>query len=130
MKPKLIKKHQFGGSANVGVSIPLNSPKDTNITVGGNMNFGKINQSLNTTVAPFRKKWNINTSTGYKFDNNNSVNLPISLSGDKKLKNWNITPNVNIIDAQNNISHNLALGLNGNKKDLALNANYFINKQN
>jgi hypothetical protein len=126
MKPKLIKKHQFGG--NVGVSIPLNSPKDTNITVGGNMNFGKINQSLNTNIAPFRKKWNINTSTSYKFDNNNSFNLPVSLTGDKKLRSWNITPNVNIIDVLNNISHNLSLGLNGNKKDLTLNANYFINK--
>lgn len=36
-----------------------------NITVGGNINFGKINQSLNANVAPFRKKWNVGSSTSY-----------------------------------------------------------------
>lgn len=63
MKPKLISKRQRGGS--VGLNIPLNSPKDTNITVGGYMNFGKVNQSLNATIAPFRKKWNVGSSTSY-----------------------------------------------------------------
>lgn len=120
----LTKKYFTGGQAHVGVSIPLNKPKNMRVSVGGQANFGKVNQSVEASVQPFRKNWNVGSSTRYS-SGNTSISMPISLGGNSKgIQNWRVSPNFNIADSKRNINHSLALGLSGNKQNSFLDANY------